>query len=158
MMSLHHLGVFARSFGFQLDGLPVFRDKIRTLTLVEVAVIVSEVVFQEGFFDALHMGINPHVFPVDDHVGEIASGSGMAGGVEDPFSTNCQTNNVVENAGKSSVKGFEAEMSWLPTDYQTYTLAYGYTDAELDEFVDEEFAVLRCPIGCFETELATPRI
>ena len=77
---------------------------------------------------------------------------GGAGGVEDPFSTNCQTNNVVENAGKSSVKGFEAEMSWLPTDYQTYTLAYGYTDAELDEFVDEEFAVLRCPIGCFETE------
>ena len=76
---------------------------------------------------------------------------GGSGGPEDPTSSNCQNNNVVENAGKSSVKGMELELRWNPTDYQTYTVGYGYTDAEVDEYIDEEFAMLRCPIGCFET-------
>lgn len=63
----------------------------------------------------------------------------------------CQENNVIENAGKSSVKGLELEMQWYPTLYQSYTLAYGYTDSRLDEYLDDEYAVLRCPEGCFET-------
>ncbi|MDP6435946.1 MAG: TonB-dependent receptor plug domain-containing protein [Gammaproteobacteria bacterium] len=76
---------------------------------------------------------------------------GGSSGMEDPTSSNCQNNNIVENAGKSSVKGMELELRWSPTDYQTYTVGYGYTDAEVDEYIDEEFAILRCPIGCFET-------
>jgi iron complex outermembrane receptor protein len=63
----------------------------------------------------------------------------------------CQTNNIVRNAGESSVRGLELETQWFPTDHQTYTLAYGYTDATLDDYVDEEFAVLQCPEECFDT-------
>ena len=76
---------------------------------------------------------------------------GGPAGDEDPFSTNCQENNVVENAGKSSVKGLELELNWKPTDYQGYTLGYGYTKSEVDEYIDDEYAVLRCPIECFES-------
>jgi outer membrane receptor protein involved in Fe transport len=63
----------------------------------------------------------------------------------------CQTNNIVRNAGESSVRGLELETQWFPTAHQTYTLAYGYTDATLDDYVDEEFAVLQCPEGCYDT-------
>jgi outer membrane receptor protein involved in Fe transport len=71
----------------------------------------------------------------------------------------CQENNIVRNAGESEVKGLELEMSWFPTERQTYSIGYGYTDSELKEYVDKEFAILQCPnsttfpdpgTGCFE--------
>jgi outer membrane receptor protein involved in Fe transport len=62
----------------------------------------------------------------------------------------CQDNNIVRNAGESEVKGMELEMNWYPTDRQSYTLGYGYTDSELTEYVDKEFATLQCPAGCFD--------
>jgi len=63
----------------------------------------------------------------------------------------CEENNVVENAGESSVRGLELEMQWYPTDRQSYTLAYGYTDSTVDEYTDDEYAVLRCPETCYTT-------
>ena len=51
----------------------------------------------------------------------------------------CQENNVVENAGKSEVKGLELEMTWFPTDRQSYTLAYGFTDSTVEQYIDDEF-------------------
>jgi outer membrane receptor protein involved in Fe transport len=59
----------------------------------------------------------------------------------------CQDNNIVRNAGESHVTGLELEMQWYPTDRQSYTLGYGYTDSVLDEYVDKEFATLQCPDG-----------
>ena len=79
----------------------------------------------------------------------------------------CAESNIVRNAGESEVKGAELEMQWFPTDRQAYTLGYGYTDSELKEYVDKEFAILQCPgsispeedfdisgTGCFEREIA----
>jgi iron complex outermembrane receptor protein len=62
----------------------------------------------------------------------------------------CQENNIVRNAGESEVLGLELEMTWFPTDRQSYTLGYGYTDSELQEYVDKEYATLQCPEGCFD--------
>jgi len=64
----------------------------------------------------------------------------------------CELNNVVTNAGESRVYGAELEMSYFATDYLTFTLGYGYSDAELEDYVDEELASLICTELCYETD------
>lgn len=62
----------------------------------------------------------------------------------------CELNNIVTNAGESRVLGMELEGTWFATDNLLLTLGYGYTDSKLEEFVDDEYAVLRCPEACYE--------
>jgi outer membrane receptor protein involved in Fe transport len=68
----------------------------------------------------------------------------------------CENHNIVRNAGKTRVKGTEFELNWFPTDFQSYTLAYGYTDSEIREYTNDEYAVLQCGFDeCFATEDGT---
>jgi outer membrane receptor protein involved in Fe transport len=64
----------------------------------------------------------------------------------------CETQLVVDNAAESEVKGLEIEGTWFATDRLSFTLGYGYTDSELEDYVDDELAVLRCQEECYETD------
>jgi outer membrane receptor protein involved in Fe transport len=67
----------------------------------------------------------------------------------------CEQNSIVVNAGESEVYGAEVELAWAPIDRLSFTLGYGYADAKLEQFVDEEFAELQCPESCYEVNPAT---
>lgn len=63
----------------------------------------------------------------------------------------CELNNIVANAGESRVLGLELEGTFYATDSLYFTFGYGWTDSQLEEFVDEEFAIIQCLEGCYET-------
>ena len=42
---------------------------------------------------------------------------------------------IVLNAGEATIKGFEADLTWLATDNLELNVAYGYLDAVFDQFV-----------------------
>ncbi len=67
----------------------------------------------------------------------------------------CEQNSIVVNAGESEVYGAEVELAWAPIDKLSFTLGYGYADAKLEQFVDEEFATLQCPELCYQVDPAT---
>jgi outer membrane receptor protein involved in Fe transport len=69
-----------------------------------------------------------------------------------------QNNNIVDNAGKTKNYGAELETNWFPTDYQSYTLAYGFTHTELKDYIDDEYAVLRCQEDCYDGTDASVRL
>jgi outer membrane receptor protein involved in Fe transport len=98
------------------------------------------------FFDG-RLQANGAVFYIDwtnQAINEVACIDDIAGV--------CEPNNIVKNAGESEVIGAEVEASWFATEYLSFTLGYGYTDSELEEYVDDEFAVLQCPEECYEAD------
>ena len=85
---------------------------------------------------------------------EIPTNCSEPPGPTDPL-RNCvlQTNNIVDNVGKSSVYGIELEANWLATDNLSFTLAYGMAKSKLEGFSDPTLAELRCSAECWETSI-----
>jgi iron complex outermembrane receptor protein len=83
---------------------------------------------------------------------EIPTNCSEPPGPTDPL-RNCilQTNNIVDNVGKSSVYGVELEANWFATDNLSFTLAYGMAKSKLEGFSDPTLAELRCSAECWET-------
>ena len=51
----------------------------------------------------------------------------------------------IDNVGETSVTGFETELSMMLTDNWDLTANYSYTNAEIDEYINSDQAIL---IGC----------
>ncbi len=44
---------------------------------------------------------------------------------------------ILRNAAEATLRGFESELQWFPTDDLTFNLGVGYTDGDFDEFLEE---------------------